>query len=110
MQKFVVSLRGSGCCVKVKKRCWVIWTCSLVQSMGFYTTRFVAAASVQEAREKAIAMVEDELRGLLVNSLDQPWSIAVIEILEDPIAFARFAPGSGFTWYLEDPEENNFSS
>lgn len=65
--------------------------------MGFYTTRFVNAASLSEAALKAVALVEAEVKEL--HRKETPFSIAVEKIGE---AADQPDSGKGFSWYLEE--------
>jgi hypothetical protein len=67
------------------------------QELGFYTTRWVEGWSPTDAAERARDAVEDELRDYLVNSADDPITIAVEGVEESDPALA--APTTGFTWY-----------
>lgn len=100
MPKFAVSLHGTGCRVEVTKRRWGLLRQTTIRPAGFYTTRFVEAATSDEAAARAIAVVQEELKDL--NHSDSPASITAEGVREDEEGFFRYAPGSGFTWYLED--------
>lgn len=73
-----------------------------LQRVGFFATRWVEAATAQEAGDKADALVAEELRGLVANTAEQPWGVAVLEVRGDPDGFAERAPGRGFTFFDED--------
>lgn len=105
MPKYAVRLEGTGCQVRVQKRSVLSGEKSVIEAMGFYTTRFVEAVSPAEAGEKVTAMVRAELTPFLANRPDQIWSSSIDEIWEDPKGFSLYAPGSGFTWYTEDETE-----
>jgi hypothetical protein len=68
--------------------------------MGFYTVRFIEAASEREAVARAIEMVHAEVESMYRDGY--PRSLEVEEVCEDEKQFAIFAPGAGFTWYPEE--------
>jgi hypothetical protein len=70
-----------------------------IQTLGFYTTRFVESGSAEQAIEDAIRMVRDELSRIVINPTDVLGSISVDAVWEDELAFDEHAPGAGFSWY-----------
>jgi hypothetical protein len=69
--------------------------------LGFYTTRWVQAASADEAGRMASRLVLDEFstRGT-TNPPDQPLQVAVEGVVEVSwFEAARRGPGSGYTFY-----------
>ena len=104
-KKFAVRLEGVGCRVAVHARAWLLGQLSSDgETWGFFTTRFVEAESPSIAENLARELVHDELKGLLINKPEEPWTLTIDEIWEDPEAFAEYAPGAGFTWYSSDSE------
>lgn len=47
MPKFAVLLHGTGCLIEVEEGKWLRRK-STIQALGFYTTRFIDAASAEE--------------------------------------------------------------
>ena len=101
MLRFTVRLHGTGC-----------WFATVDEHsgethperpMGFYTVRFVEAASPHEAVAKAIEAVRDRVTSMYRG--DYPRTIEVESVAEDPDQFVERAPGTGFVWYSEDEEE-----
>ncbi len=87
--KYAVRISGTGCHVKVG---------TSAQSSGFYATRFVEARDEEEAIALAIELVRRDLQGYGSVS-PQECTLSPDEIWKDPVAFDRYAPGTGFTWY-----------
>jgi hypothetical protein len=69
--------------------------------LGFYTTRWVRAASVDEARSVARRLVLDEFATSgTKNPPEQPIQMAVEDVVEVSwFEAARKGPGRGFTFY-----------
>lgn len=99
MPKFAVSFHGTGCRIEVDEGKW-LRPKPTIQAVGFYTTRFVEAASEAEAVNKATKIVQEELRRLN-RSVHAP-TVSVESVAEDEVSYAKYAPGRGFTWYRED--------
>lgn len=72
---------------------------------GFYATRWVQAASEEEARSAATRMVLEELgQSGRKNPPDQPIQMAVEEMAQVSwFEMARRGPGRGFTFYPDAP-------
>lgn len=73
-----------------------------VERLGFFTTRFVVATTVDGAVLQATAMVEHELRAIVMNAPDQPYHLEVEEAYEDAQGKEQYGVGAGFTWYPDD--------
>jgi hypothetical protein len=99
MPKYTVSLHGTGCRIEVTERRFGLIRHTVLRPAGFYTTRFVEAATPEEAEAAAVTTVLDEVKGI-DRSGSTPTVIAE-EVREDAEGYARHAPGSGFSWYLE---------
>jgi hypothetical protein len=69
--------------------------------LGFYTTRWVQAASAEDAEVVAVRIVVEELaKAGRKNPPDQPVHVAAEKIAEVSwFEMARRAPGRGFTFY-----------
>ena len=100
MSKYAVSLHGTGCRIEVTERRFGLLSRTVLRPAGFYTTRFVEAATREEAAAAAVGLVLDEVKEL--NRSGTPPAVTAEEVREDPEGYARHAPGSGFTWYLQD--------
>jgi hypothetical protein len=68
--------------------------------MGFYTARLVEADSPQEAANKAVAMIEEEIKAL--HRPNYPWSISVEEVWEGTSQSTKYPSSGGFIWYPEE--------
>ncbi len=104
MPKFAVHLHGTGCWFGLEERRLGKWEQTVPRAHGFYTVRFVEAASEEEAAAIAVEMVQAEVKSMYLDGY--PRSIEVEEVLEDPKRFAEFAPGVGFTWYWEEANKS----
>lgn len=106
MKKFAVRLEGTGCRARIRHRPrLLVQRSSADETLGFFTTRFVEADSAFNAGKCATELVREELKGQLLNKPDEPWVLTIDEIWEDPENFKKHAPGSGFTWYSDDPND-----
>lgn len=103
VRSYKVLLRGRGCRVRLRERRSLLrrsvrevellpvsrrgergrWVRE--DELGFYTTRWVEARSVEDAAERARVAVVAELREYVTNGVDQPITVDVEEIEEcDP--------------------------
>ena len=73
---------------------------------GFFTTRFVEAASVADAELAAVALIRnlEHIKPLLKNAPDSPPLIHVEEI-EEIEDFDPEEPEHGLGWYREDEQQ-----
>jgi len=71
---------------------------------GFYTTRYVEAATPEQAEQLAMGLVrgDPELTASVVNSRDDPPRILVDELAELESFDGVEVPGGGYTFYLEE--------
>ena len=90
--------------MKVQERFLGLFRRPKIKCMGFFTTRFVEAASPQEAAQKATDMVHQEMKTFLSNGPQDPWTLSVVEVWEDAQQFDSYAPGSGCTWFEPAPQ------
>lgn len=104
MAKYAVRLEGGGCLVKIQEHFLGFFRRPTVKCKGFFTTRFIEAASPHEAAVKATDMVRQEMKQFLSNEPHDPWTLSVLEVWEDPQQFDSHAPGSGCTWF--EPTSN----
>ena len=100
MPKFKVSLHGTGCWMTPGLRPGVI---QQPRPMGFYTTRFVEAASPEEAASRAVEMVAAEVAPH--GRPGRPCRVTAERVGEDEAGFDLHAPGAGFSWYPEHDED-----
>lgn len=72
-----------------------------VQRFGFFTARHVKAADVEDASQRAINAVQEELlsAGLLWNERDDHPIFTVSEIRQIKSFDGTSIPGKGFTFY-----------
>jgi hypothetical protein len=103
MPKYAVRLKGTGCLVKVQDVGGFLRK-PRIQCRDFLTTRFVEESSAQEAVQKAADLVREELKEVLSNGPQDPWTLSAEEVWEDPQQFDRYAPGSGCTWFESAPQ------
>jgi hypothetical protein len=75
------------------------------QRMGFYTTRFVEAASLDESGKAAIGLVRSTQRLKPLNHPDDPPQILVREIKEVDEADVP-SVASWFVFFTDEPEAN----
>ena len=71
---------------------------------GFYTTRFLEAASPDDAEARAIELIlnDTELHAALENDPTDPPSI-LIDSIEELTTFPDISiPGSGYTFFQDD--------
>lgn len=108
MTKFAVTVHGTGCWLGEEKRWWGRWRRTVQRPMGFYTARFIEALSPEEAVEKAVAIVQEEVKDL--HRPYHPWSVAADEVREDAEQFNKYAPGLGFSWYPENDSHQDSAS
>jgi hypothetical protein len=110
MTKFAVRLTGSGCYISIRSERKGFLrrfkrntedNLPKIERCGFYTTRFVEAAALHEAAERALEMVRYEIKDIIENLPEQPWEVVVEEVWEASDQYDRYAPGSGFTWYRD---------
>jgi hypothetical protein len=100
MPKFAVTVHGTGCWLGSEERREGKWRRTAPRSMGFYTLRFVECGTHEEAADRAVAMVREDVKDF--HRPDHSWSITVEEVREDAETFAKYAPALGFSWYPED--------
>jgi hypothetical protein len=98
MPKFSVLLHGTGCRIEMGEGSRQ--NKPTIQALGFFTTRFVEAASAEEAARRAAEKVQEELSDL--NQSVVPPKVSVETVVEDEAGYSKYAPGGGFTWYRED--------
>ena len=65
---------------------------------GFFTTKFVQATTKQDAVNRAIKLVEEELTLRPECRRLRQSKIVEVAVAEDPQGFDEYAPGGGFTW------------
>lgn len=94
MGKYRVIVKGENFWMRVEKK---------PQHLGFYTTRFVEAASVEEAKQHAVQLVREDpkLAGTVLNESSDPPIICVEEIAEVASFDTVGSSPAGFAFYLE---------
>jgi len=102
MPKFSVKLHGEHYQIKVEKRDFFFRKRSEQKNVGFYTTRFIESESANEAIEITLKLVEREIEEVANSTLRS--SLTINEIQEDEEAFNSYAPGGGFSFYVENDE------
>jgi hypothetical protein len=71
----------------------------LVENQGFYTTRFIEADDAATAENKALNLIRDELRGIVMNAPSDPPVLYIEETHEMKSFEGHLPPGRGFTWF-----------
>jgi hypothetical protein len=91
MRKFAVHLHGTACWLGVEERSWGESEQTPPRPMGFYTVRFVEAASKDEAAAQAVEMVHAEVESMYRDGYSR--SINVEEVCEDEKRLPHLRPG-----------------
>ena len=73
------------------------------QKLGFYVTRFVDAADAEDAENAAVALLRDDaaLKGLVLNSRDDPPMLYADEVEELEAYDPKENVDTGFSWYTD---------
>lgn len=100
MAKFLVTLQGEHYKIKVEKKDFFFRKRSKWKNVGFYTTRFVECETANEAIEKIFEIVKTELQAIAYPTKIS--KLTLDRIKEDEEAYNLYAPGNGFTFYVED--------
>src|SRR5438093_10328416 len=96
MAHFAVWLEGRGCRVLRQRRRLGLLLRPEEERLGFFTMRVVEGRTAAEASERAVSLVSEELKTLVQNSPDEPWSLLVDSIEEtsgpepNPLGFSWF--------------------
>jgi hypothetical protein len=98
--KFVIRLKGENYGMERIKRDWLLRKRICQSVVGFYTTRFVEADNANLAIEKATRIVSRELEGVVAFREDSTFEIESVE--ENSRLFDQYAPGRGFTFFVDD--------
>lgn len=95
MKKYRVFINGQNFLLNFDDR---------VQKMGFYTTRFVEAATPEDAEQAAIQMMrEGKLNGIVLNEKGDPAMLYVDEIVE----VKKLQRDWGLGFYPENESEDD---
>jgi len=70
-----------------------------IAKRGFYTTRFVEGNDAKDADHRALLMIREELKSILLNTQSDPPTIVVKENSEIETFGNNAVPGEGFTWF-----------
>ncbi len=100
MLKFKVILQGEHYRIEFKKRNLIFWTSSAWKEVGFYVTRFVKSESANTAVERAFKIIKEELREIAHSTENS--NLVLYQIQEDETSYDLYAPGHGFTFYVEE--------
>jgi hypothetical protein len=95
-----------------KKYCVVIEGSNLLMEMrgierlGYFTTRYVEGIDEEEASQRALDLVSNELysTGALLNKRGDPPRMVVSNIDQINSFRGKAAPGRGFTFFPEEAE------
>jgi hypothetical protein len=70
------------------------------QKLGFFTTRWVLADGPASAEASVLQAIRDDpkLKGMVLNTRDDPPELRVKEVSEDE----SVKPATGFAFYLDD--------
>jgi hypothetical protein len=102
MPKFRVLIHGENYRIRRRRRKFLFFKQTVSTAAGFYTTRFVEAESADEAFEKVLKIVKIETE--TDGRATERSTLKAAEIEEDEEAFDLYAPGGGFTFYVETDE------
>jgi hypothetical protein len=91
--RFGVRVEGSNCVILVRRRFR-----SQTVRQGFFATRFVDADEEKSAADLVVASINAELRNVVQNALDDPWSMTIDEIWRAADSEENV---TGFTWFRE---------
>ena len=75
--------------------------------IGFFTTRYVDAASTSEGRERAVAVLKREQKFLRLTRWLPSETIVVEEIVEVSFWTSRFSWRRGFTFFMWEEKTGN---
>lgn len=95
MNKYKIILEGRNCYIEID---------GVVNAHGFFATRFIEAEDPGIAEKRAADLVQEELKGILLNDPSNPPLIHLAEIHELPSFDDNLVPGGGFSWYPENGE------
>jgi len=96
MKKFKVIIEGRNFKILIEEE---------IKKCGFFTTRFVKVDSLNLVENEAFSMIRKELKGIVLNKLDDPPTLFIDQLNEISSFEKNQAPGTGFTWYLEDEKD-----
>ena len=100
MYKFIISIHGMHYKIKTRKRIFLFRKQTVIQNVGFYATRFVQAESANTARETVFEIIRNELKNVAEKTDNSLLELSKIQ--ENDEAYDLYAPGEGFTFYLEE--------
>lgn len=100
MPKFLVRVSGENYSIKVVTRRLFFFKRKEVKRVGLTTTRFIEADNANLAIDGVMDRVRGELEAEGRTTPDS--FLELVEIREDADAFDEFAPGTGYTFSLEE--------
>ena len=100
MLKFVIKLQGENYEIEVKKKRWFFFHTTIWKRVGFYTTRFVAANTANEAIEQAFTSIKNEITE--IGRQTDKSNLILLQIEENEELYNQFESNSGFTFYEMD--------
>ena len=108
MPVYAVRLEGT-CLQKIQERRWLIFRRIITQPVGFFTTRWVEATTIDYARDEAIRRVVQELaagaNGWVAVDSSQPTQFWVETIWEEPLGLSSNpSGGAGFSFFSLNDE------
>jgi hypothetical protein len=93
MKKYKMIINGSNVFVKID---------DTVEKCGFYTTRFAESITESEAKDFAFSSINDELKTIILNNIDDPPKLEIEDIIEIKSFKGNQPPGEGFTWFKDE--------
>jgi len=90
MKIFKVLIEGNNCIICLDGK---------TGRYGFFTTRFIEAKDLKGAETTSISMIRNELKAIVLNSIDDPPAVYIEEINDIDDIGKNIMPGSGFTWF-----------
>lgn len=100
--KFAVVFHGQRFLMDTLQRRWFFLRKEVQLLVNFYTTRFVVAENIDDARVVATELIEKEINDRFERTSDSV--IEIHRIRESESAYT--GPGGGFTFYeSEDPRD-----
>lgn len=103
MPKFRLKIHGAGYRVLTGEKAFFIFTRKVWKRGGFYTTRFVEAESEDDAISTIFQVLNEEFAENSISITDES-GLELERIILDEKGYDLYAPGGGFTFYLDDDD------
>ena len=99
MSKYRVFIEGTNALLSIR---------NAVSRQGFFTTRFVEADDSDQAVDRILELIRNELKPKILNESTNPPKLTVHEIQHLHAFGETPAPCTGFTWYPEQEDETDY--